>query len=156
MKQYECNYCSHRFKNKNEAKRHEQSLHVRPRTWSCLALTDHGRAFYESTSRPGEADVCGYCGDEFARSGTLSRDALNKSLTDQDWDERIRHLKEAHKFRECNSSQNFYRADHIRQHNKLCHAATRGKWTNMLDNACLINEDPVRSNAVLRQLERCY
>lgn len=149
-KQYECNYCGNRFKNKNEAERHQNSLHVRRHSWSCSALSGYDRAFHESTNRPGEADVCGYCGDEFARSGlvpgtgALSGGVLPKRPTDQDWDERIRHLQEVHKFRECNSSKKFYRADHFRQHLKHSHAGTSGKWTNMLENACLMDEDPAQ------------
>ncbi|KAM3431256.1 hypothetical protein NHJ13734_007381 [Beauveria thailandica] len=149
-KLYECNYCGNRFKNKNEAERHQNSLHVRRHSWSCSALSGYDRAFHESTNRPGEADVCGYCGDEFARSGVtpgtgaLSGGVVPKRPTDQDWEERIRHLQEVHKFRECNSSKKFYRADHFRQHLKHSHAGTSGKWTNMLENACLMDEDPAQ------------
>lgn len=140
-KQYECSYCGNRFKNKNEAERHQNSLHVRRHSWSCSALLDHGyaSAFHESTNRPGEADVCGFCGDEFTRSGVAGR---ARQATEQDWDLRLRHLQEVHKFRECNSSKKFFRADHFRQHLKHSHAGTSGKWTNMLENACMLNEEP--------------
>ncbi|KOS20248.1 Zinc finger protein 549 [Escovopsis weberi] len=147
-KQYECSFCGNRFKNKNEAERHQNSLHVRRHSWSCSALAGYYRAFHESTVRPGQADACGYCGEEFSRSGVAPRSAAMsggmslRHATDQDWDERIRHLQEIHKFRECNSSKKFYRADHFRQHLKHSHAGTSGKWTNMLENACLIEEDP--------------
>ncbi|EFY92098.1 hypothetical protein J3459_014922 [Metarhizium acridum] len=147
-KQYECSFCGNRFKNKNEAERHQNSLHVRRHSWSCSALSGYDRAFHDSTSRPGEADTCGYCGEEFSRSGrgpgngSLSRGIVPKHATDQDWDDRIRHLQEVHKFRECNSSKKFYRADHFRQHLKHSHAGTSGKWTNMLENACMTDEDP--------------
>lgn len=141
-KQYECSFCGNRFKNKNEAERHQNSLHVRRHSWSCSALLGHGdysHAFHESTNRPGEADVCGFCGDEFVRSGVTGR---ARQATEQDWDIRMRHLQEVHKFRECNSSKKFFRADHFRQHLKHSHAGTSGKWTNMLENACMLNEDP--------------
>ncbi|KFA74351.1 hypothetical protein S40288_06666 [Stachybotrys chartarum IBT 40288] len=151
-KQYECSYCGNRFKNKNEAERHQNSLHVRRHSWSCSALLGYGRAFHDSTNRPGEADTCGYCGDDFPRTGrgpgssalggTSSTGMAHRHATDQDWDERIRHLQEVHKFRECNSSKKFYRADHFRQHLKHSHAGTSGKWTNMLENACMLEEDP--------------
>ncbi|KAF4968702.1 hypothetical protein FZEAL_10350 [Fusarium zealandicum] len=140
-KQYECSFCGNRFKNKNEAERHQNSLHVRRHSWSCSALSGYDKAFHDSTNRPGEADACGYCGDEFPRSGrgpgsgALSGGNAPRHATDQDWDERIRHLQEVHKFRECNSSKKFYRADHFRQHLKHSHAGTSGKWTNMLENA---------------------
>ncbi|KAK3346940.1 hypothetical protein B0T25DRAFT_460695 [Lasiosphaeria hispida] len=138
-KQYECSFCGNRFKNKNEAERHQNSLHVRRHSWSCSALTGYERAFHDSTTKPGEADTCGYCGDEFPRSG---RSQSGACCTDQDWEERIRHLQDIHKFRECNSSKKFYRADHFRQHLKHSHAGTSGKWTNMLENACMLEEDP--------------
>ncbi|ORY64502.1 uncharacterized protein BCR38DRAFT_458158 [Pseudomassariella vexata] len=140
-KQYECNFCGNRFKNKNEAERHQNSLHVRRHSWSCSALhiTGYDKAFHDSTNRPGEADACGYCGDEFARNGGVGR---ARHPTEQDWDERLRHLQEVHKFRECNSSKKFYRADHFRQHLKHSHAGTSGKWTNMLETACMIEEEP--------------
>ncbi|KAI0181559.1 hypothetical protein GGR52DRAFT_567779 [Hypoxylon sp. FL1284] len=140
-KQYECNFCGNRFKNKNEAERHQNSLHVRRHSWSCsaLLLSRYDRAFHESTNRPGEADTCGYCGEEFERRGGVGRP---RQPTEQDWDERLRHLQEVHKFRECNSSKKFYRADHFRQHLKHSHAGTSGKWTNMLENACMLEEDP--------------
>ncbi|GAW15857.1 hypothetical protein ANO14919_052790 [Xylariales sp. No.14919] len=140
-KQYECSFCGNRFKNKNEAERHQNSLHVRRHSWSCSALLMSGfdRAFHESTNRPGEADTCGYCGEEFGRSGGAAR---ARHATDRDWDLRLKHLQEAHKFRECNSSKKFYRADHFRQHLKHSHAGTSGKWTNMLENACMLDEEP--------------
>ncbi|KAM0362837.1 hypothetical protein ACHAO7_011173 [Fusarium culmorum] len=146
-KRYECSFCGNRFKNKNEAERHQNSLHVRRHSWSCSALSGYDRAFHDCTNRPGEADTCGYCGDEFTRSGRgPGSGALNggnapRHATEQDWDERIRHLQEAHKFRECNSSKKFFRADHFRQHLKHSHASTSGKWTNMLGKACMLEED---------------
>ncbi|KAH7140470.1 hypothetical protein B0J13DRAFT_638191 [Dactylonectria estremocensis] len=147
-KQYECSFCRNRFMNKNEAERHQNSLHVRRHSWSCLTLPGYDRAFHDSTNRPGEADTCGYCGDEFPRSGhcpgtgALIGGRAPRHATAQDWDERIRHLQEVHKFRECNSSKKFYRADHFRQHLKHSHAGNSGKWTNMLENACMMDEDP--------------
>ena len=140
-KQYGCSFCGNRFKNKNEAERHQNSLHVRRHSWSCSALSNYDRAFHDSTAHPGEADTCGYCGEEFERSGGTGR---IKQATDQDWDNRIRHLQEVHKFRECNSAKKFYRADHFRQHLKHSHAGASGKWTNMLENACMTEEEPPR------------
>ncbi|KAL2190576.1 hypothetical protein L209DRAFT_677752 [Thermothelomyces heterothallicus CBS 203.75] len=138
-KQYGCSFCGNRFKNKNEAERHQNSLHVRRHSWSCSALTSYERAFHDSTARPGEADVCGYCGEEFPRTG---RSPGGLTPSEQDWEDRIRHLQDVHKFRECNSSKKFYRADHFRQHLKHSHAGTSGKWTNMLENACMMEEEP--------------
>jgi hypothetical protein len=45
-----------------------------------------------------------------------------------------------HKFGECNQAKKFFRADHFRQHLKHSHAGTSGKWTNMLENACMRDE----------------
>lgn len=115
---------------------------MRRHSWSCKALTDYSQAFHESTSRPGEADTCGYCGRDFARTGPASSGGVGRAASDQDWDERAQHLMTDHKFRECNSSKKFFRADHFRQHLKHSHAGSSGKWTNMLENACMLEEDP--------------
>lgn len=60
--------------------------------------------------------------------------------TEQDWEVRIGHLQEEHKFGECNQAKKFFRADHFRQHLKHSHAGTSGKWTNMLENSCMKDE----------------
>ncbi|KAL2073207.1 hypothetical protein VTL71DRAFT_10531 [Oculimacula yallundae] len=152
-KQYECNYCNNRFKNKNEAERHQNSLHLRRHSWSCAVLSGPAAAFHNSQSRPNEADTCGYCGEDFPRSGKASPSMLSQNLgselhpttsfaiaTDQDWEARVAHLQEMHKFGECNQAKKFFRADHFRQHLKHSHAGTSGKWTNMLENACMQDE----------------
>jgi hypothetical protein len=36
----------------------------------------------------------------------------------------------------------FFRADHFRQHLKHSHQGTSGKWTNVLENACVKDEPP--------------
>ena len=134
-KQYTCQFCHNRFKNKNEAERHQNSLHLRPHSWSCAALgARYQDAFHPSTS-PGSqspsgpaVDACGYCGEEFS------------NFPQPDWDRRLDHLTNAHKFGECNQAKKFFRADHFRQHLKHSHAGTPGKWTNMLENACMKEE----------------
>uniref|UniRef100_A0A8H7K6C3 C2H2-type domain-containing protein n=1 Tax=Bionectria ochroleuca TaxID=29856 RepID=A0A8H7K6C3_BIOOC len=143
-KQYNCQYCGNRFKNKNEAERHQNSLHVRPHSWSCSALKDYKRAFHESNSRPYEADTCGYCGEDFSRSGRSPGSNGPRYATERDWEERSRHLQDCHEFGECNTSKKFFRADNFRQHLKHSHAGVSGKWTNMLETACMINEEPVQ------------
>ncbi|KHJ34618.1 putative c2h2 finger domain-containing protein [Erysiphe necator] len=140
-KQYECAFCRNRFKNKNEAERHQNSLHLRRHSWSCTALSGYAAAFYNSSLRPGEADTCGFCGEDFPRS---RMDSGIFVITKQDWDYRINHLTEIHKFGECNHDKKFFRADHFRQHLKHSHAGTSGKWTNMLENACM-KDEPVRN-----------
>ena len=74
----------------------------------------------------GGADVCGYCGEEFPNP--------------PQWDARADHLNHVHKFGECNQAKKFFRADHFRQHLKHSHAGTSGKWTNMLETACMKDE----------------
>ncbi|KAK5171268.1 uncharacterized protein LTR77_004412 [Saxophila tyrrhenica] len=124
-KQYACNYCSNRFKNKNEAERHQNSLHLRRHSWSCAALTGIEAAYHASTNG---TDVCGYCGEEFPNP--------------PQWDIRADHLNHVHKYGECNMAKKFFRADHFRQHLKHSHQGTSGKWTNMLENACMKDEPP--------------
>ncbi|KAH6977739.1 hypothetical protein EDB80DRAFT_267975 [Ilyonectria destructans] len=113
-KPYNCSSCGNCFKNRNHAERHENSLHVRRHSWSCSALSGYDRVFHDSTNRPGEADACGYCGDEFHRSGSGPGASAPRHASKQDWAQRIQHLQETHKFRKCNSSKKFYRADHFR------------------------------------------
>ncbi|KAI9731753.1 MAG: hypothetical protein M1834_004542 [Cirrosporium novae-zelandiae] len=133
-KQYTCQYCHNRFKNKNEAERHQNSLHLRRHSWSCAALSSYQAAFHPSphpstlTPAGPTVDLCGYCGMGFPYP--------------PDWEQRYDHLTTSHKFGECNQSKKFYRADHFRQHLKHSHAGTSGKWTNMLENACMRDETP--------------
>ncbi|KAK4551967.1 hypothetical protein LTR86_010759 [Recurvomyces mirabilis] len=125
-KQYTCAYCPNRFKNKNEAERHQNSLHLRKHSWSCAALSGPEAAFHQTSVT--SSDVCGYCGDEFSNP--------------PQWDIRAEHLNSAHKFGECNQAKKFFRADHFRQHLKHSHAGTSGKWTNLLETACMKDEPP--------------
>ncbi|KAJ5044695.1 hypothetical protein NUH16_001501 [Penicillium rubens] len=135
-KQYACAYCNHRFKNKNEAERHQNSLHLRRHSWSCAALVSFQAAFHPSgaqscqTNAGATHDTCGYCGEEFP------------NFPQADWDRRFEHLTTVHKFGECNNAKKFFRADHFRQHLKHSHAGTSGKWTNILENACMKEEQP--------------
>ncbi|KAI1375302.1 hypothetical protein F4677DRAFT_133770 [Hypoxylon crocopeplum] len=140
-KRYECNFCGNRFKSKNEADRHENSLHVRRHAWSCSNIISAGYAnvFQESIIRPGVADTCGYCGEDFLRNGG---DNFFKQANESDWDERLSHVRDAHKFGECNSTKQFYRADHFRQHLKHSHAAVSGRWTNGLESICMCGVPP--------------
>ncbi|KAI4728083.1 hypothetical protein E4T49_04245 [Aureobasidium sp. EXF-10728] len=125
-KQYSCLYCPNRFKNKNEAERHQNSLHLRRHSWSCSALNTIETAFHTSPSTNGATDTCGYCGDEFPNPA--------------DWNSRREHVLQTHKFGECNQTKKFYRADHFRQHLKHSHGGTSGKWTNMLETTCMRDE----------------
>jgi hypothetical protein len=133
-KQYSCQYCSNRFKNKNEAERHQNSLHLRRHSWSCAAMAKYEAAFHPSTSPAAQtpngpgSDACGYCGEEFPNH------------PQPDWQIRFEHLTNVHKVGECNQSKKFFRADHFRQHLKHSHAGRSGKWTNMLESACMKDE----------------
>ncbi|KAK4541228.1 hypothetical protein LTR36_008144 [Oleoguttula mirabilis] len=82
----------------------------------------------ERSSGTSNLDACGYCGEEFSNP--------------PQWDVRAEHLNQIHKFGECNQAKKFFRADHFRQHLKHSHAGTSGKWTNMLENACMKDEPP--------------
>ena len=133
-KQYKCAFCQNRFKNKNEAERHQNSLHIRHHSWSCAAISGYEAAFHPASTTPTSqpqrvhsGDVCGFCGEEF-------------SNFPRDWQARVEHLTSIHKFGECNQTKKFFRADHFRQHLKHSHAGTSGKWTNMLENACMKDE----------------
>lgn len=66
-----------------------------------------------------------------------------RQAAEQDWYERVRHLQEDHKFRECNSSRELLRADSFRRHLRINHAALNGKWIELLESACMtVGESP--------------
>lgn len=146
MKNHECSFCGDRFKNRREAELHQDSVHARRHSWSCSNLPRKKEAFYESSTRPGEADICGYCGQNFERSGT-NPDAQEKTrhTTSRDWTERLQHLGDHHRFRECDLSVRFDRADRFRQHLRHSHAAENGRWMHTLESACVREQDEPRS-----------
>ena len=125
-KQYTCQYCPNRFKNKNEAERHQNSLHLRQHSWSCAGLSGIENTFH--TNDNNATDACGFCGQDFPNP--------------PQWDVRRDHLNVIHKYGDCNRSKKFYRADHFRQHLKHSHGGTSGKWTNVLEQACMRDEPP--------------
>jgi hypothetical protein len=136
-KQYTCMFCTNRFKNKNEAERHQNTLHLRRHSWSCANISDWKAAFHPTTRTTpaslsdlldGLEVECGFCGEKFAN--------FTERAQDQMWD----HITNRHKFRECNTAKKFFRADHFRMHLKHSHAGTSGRWTNMLENACMKDE----------------
>jgi hypothetical protein len=118
-KSHICQYCPNRFKNKNEAERHQNSLHLRRHFWSCATLNAQVHAaFHSSPTRSVAADVCGYCGEEFPNPA--------------DWEARLKHLNHVHRSGECNQAKRFFRLDHFRQHLTHSHAGTSGRWTKLL------------------------
>ncbi|KAJ5688699.1 hypothetical protein N7462_003091 [Penicillium macrosclerotiorum] len=145
-KQYSCRYCKNRFKNKNEAERHENSMHLRHYSWSCAALPSFQAAFHSSASlccqtKAGPShDSCGYCGEKFP------------NFPHPDWDRRFEHLTTVHRFGECSNAKKFFRADHFRQHLKHSHAGSSGKWTNSMENACMKDEEPSKPRNVSRSV----
>ncbi|KAI0435633.1 hypothetical protein F4803DRAFT_557798 [Xylaria telfairii] len=136
-KQYECTYCGNRFKTKNEAERHQNTLHIRRQSWSCSELLEAGyvHTFRRSSPQAGNtAASCCYCGIKISETGA----GVDGNLPVEGvWDARLRHLKDAHKFGECNTSKKFYRADHFRQHLKHSHAAILGDGTSHLEAVCM-------------------
>ncbi|KAJ8119169.1 hypothetical protein ONZ43_g3838 [Nemania bipapillata] len=135
-KQYECSFCGNRFRTKNEANRHENSLHIRRQIWSCSELLGAGyiHTFRRSSAQASDDDTCCFCGIQI--NETSVRDDGNPPV-EGIWDARLRHLKDAHKFCECVTSKQFYRADHFRQHLKHSHAAVFGDGTSHLEAACM-------------------
>ncbi|KAJ5196226.1 hypothetical protein N7449_006705 [Penicillium cf. viridicatum] len=127
VKRYSCPFCNYRFKYKNEAERHQNSPHLRQ---TFQAVFDASISPSYQTNVGASHDVCGYCGEEFP------------NFPQADWDRRFEHLTTIHKFGECSNMRKFHRVDHFRQHLKYSHAGTNGKWTNILETACMKEEQP--------------
>ncbi|KAI1745240.1 hypothetical protein F4680DRAFT_455561 [Xylaria scruposa] len=146
-KQYECGYCGNRFKTKNEAERHQNSLHIRRQSWACSELHEAGYTHaFRSSAQAGDNTTCCYCGVEVSEISTGDdRDLLAKGI----WDARLRHLKDSHKFGECNISKKFYRADHFRQHLRHSHAAVLGDGTSQLEAVCMKEVAPLTTANVI-------
>ncbi|KAI0192339.1 hypothetical protein EV127DRAFT_406866 [Xylaria flabelliformis] len=147
-KQYECSYCGNRFKTKNEAERHQNSLHIRRQSWACSELHEAGyiHAFRSSLTAAGDSTICCYCGAEISEaSAGDDRNLLAEGI----WDARLRHLKDAHKFGECNTSKKFYRADHFRQHLRHSHAAVLGDGTSQLEAVCMKEVAPTTTGNMI-------
>ncbi|KAF2280602.1 uncharacterized protein EI97DRAFT_368244 [Westerdykella ornata] len=122
-RQFKCAFCPNRFKNKNEMERHQQSIHIRRYSWSCIRIPGIRAAFSPSPCSHGTTDVCGYCGEEFPNP--------------PNWTARQEHVSQVHKTDDASKCRLFWRTDHFRQHLKHTHAGTSGKWTNSLEAACI-------------------
>ncbi|RSL80509.1 hypothetical protein CDV31_017120 [Fusarium ambrosium] len=119
-------------------------MHTRSQSWSCTALLEYNQLFYTPWDRPGEADVCTYCGTEFSRSGGGGAGPgahTERYATNEDWVERIKHAHEAHNFQGCDLSKRFYRADHHKQHLRYSHLCKDGRWLDSLVRMCMTSED---------------
>ena len=131
-KKFKCTICHSRFERKNAAKRHEDSVHLRPRSWSCVAISKHEAAFYPLSSLHCQMlngpsnDVCGYCGERFSNFPC-------------DMEARSEHLTHVHRFNTCKRTK-FFRLDHFRQHLILRHNGKNGHWIHELENACMNDE----------------
>ncbi|KAL9092828.1 MAG: hypothetical protein Q9165_004246 [Trypethelium subeluteriae] len=119
---YTCGFCTNTFANKKEAERHVESLHERKHSWSCSALRSIQDAFFQRQ----ESLICGYCETQVAFSKHPEAALLCR-----------KHLRIAHRFQQCNLEKRFWRIDHFRQHLKHSHGALIGKWTEVLEDACL-------------------
>ena len=159
---YECGLCSFKFRSWEAFDKHQKAHHGTGRTnWSCWALTSYGQVFSAISNSPSPSpsssgdssstqtptksaasDQCGYCGQEFPKSGRALDVHGGFFVTENDWKERIQHLQAVHYFRECNPSKKFYRIQHFRQHVKHSHAGRSGSWSGMLENFCMIEEGP--------------
>ncbi|KAI5918232.1 hypothetical protein F4810DRAFT_693162 [Camillea tinctor] len=156
-RKYKCSYCGHRFKTKNDTERHEKSLHIRRRAWSCsmLLALEFQDSFHDSPEAPGSQIICNYCGigisipkDSIDAMSISPGDQYKRMLVEYLWEDHhkrlIEHLQKVHQVGQCNAAKKFYRADHFRQHLKHSHNATLGKWTSVLESKCMKEEDPVR------------
>jgi hypothetical protein len=132
-------YCKNRFKKKEEAERHINSLHLRRYSWSCAAISSFKDVFYPSSTRPHDAEVCGYCGEEVLCTGPVDEHGV-KIAAQSDCDLRYEHLSKVHNFRQCNLAKKFFRVDHFRQHLKHSHRGVNGNWMKVLENACMEDE----------------
>jgi hypothetical protein len=142
-KSYKCAFCDNRFGNKNEATRHQKSLHLRRQSWFCVAISGYEAAFALLTSQTSNKplnDTCDYCGEEF-------------SNFPRDLNARMEHVTNIHKFGECNQTKKFFRADHFRQHLNHSHAGTSGKWSSILENACMKDEPPSSTPLAMEGLQ---
>jgi hypothetical protein len=65
-------------------------------------MIDLCQVFYDSVNRPGEVDMCGYCGKQFVRSAGALRD-----ITKDDREERVSHVQKVHNLGECDLKKKF-------------------------------------------------
>ncbi|KAI0469196.1 hypothetical protein F4859DRAFT_505513 [Xylaria cf. heliscus] len=139
-KQYECSYCGNRFKTKNESERHQNSLHIRRQSWSCSELlgANYVHTFRRNLAQAGDDATCCYCGINITETNAENGNIATEGI----WDARLKHLKDAHKFGECNTFKKFYRADHFRQHLRHSHAAILGDGTSHLEASCMKEVTP--------------
>ncbi|KAH9208251.1 hypothetical protein DL95DRAFT_246390, partial [Leptodontidium sp. 2 PMI_412] len=134
---YRCSDCNTRFKNKNEAQCHQNSLHINRHSWSCAALSGYTEAFQPSADS--SSDTCGFCEEQF-RCNNQMKFSLNTFVASEaDWDERIIQPKNEYKFGECNHEKKFFRAEHF-QHLKQSHAGSTGIWAIILTDTCRRDE----------------
>jgi hypothetical protein len=127
-RQFKCKYCSPCFKAKNEANRHENSLHIRGETWKCVAINDFTKISQNSTERASRpdtqvslVDICSFCGEDFP------------SQPSPDWSLRDYHLTSVHKIDGRDKHRSFHRVDHYLQYVVHFHEGQRGPWLTELE-----------------------
>lgn len=124
---YKCPFCPIQSKTKDDAVRHQDSVHLRRHLWSCAPLTaTYDVAFHLQTafspsntsndpSSPTNMmppDICGYCGKTFPNDPS------------PDWNARLLHLTNVHKIGECNQSKKF---DHVTDFRHIYNLTTRAR-----------------------------
>jgi hypothetical protein len=97
--------------------------------WSCATLNTVETAFQNSSSSA--TDVCGYCGDEFVNPA--------------DWNHRLDHVLQDHRFGECYKTKKYYHADQFHLHMLESHAGTIGNWMDVLEAICRQDGPPPQS-----------
>jgi hypothetical protein len=128
----------------DEGRQEAESLVLGRQYWSCGVIgAAYRNLFYSPPEIPPLDDtaisVCPYCGNNFTNSPP-------------DWDQRYRHFVHVHEFGACNQGgTKFFRADDFRQHLKHYHRATIGKWTNVLETACMGNGPLKRRRLVFKK-----
>lgn len=131
---FRCAYCPYRFNNKDECECHENSLHLRRHSYSCVNITSPEEAFNRTSDG---LSICGYCGEEFrGHHTTIMKD----------------HLDHVHEFSKCDKAKKFFRADNFRQHLKHSHCVTVDGWVNILENICT-NDEPLPQQRSLATAE---
>ena len=128
-KRYHCEFCSRVFGNKNDAKRHQRSLHARPYFWSCAAIVDIQKLLNISFALP------------LASSHTLSHQNCvfcgRDSATQPRWEDQVRHLTQHHQMHACKQEKKFYRADHFAQHLRYRHRMQCREAVKVLAGCCI-------------------
>lgn len=99
--------------------------------WSCGVIgVKVEDAFHFSLGKYGrpnsDGEICLYCGDKFAYFSNRNRH----------WEQHSNHLEIVHNFGKCDLGKEFLNKGDFREHLKLHHRVTMGKWTSELEMRC--------------------